>query len=149
MGKNHYHWQHKARRNKHAQLWLERTPRVPKPQMARVEVVAMNRLRPGVVVWGHIPFADGDGEKTRPAVVITTSGSDVELLPVTTKPGWYRTNGHHIEIRNGIAAGLDRNSSVRLRPVVVDRLEVLNVVGQLTTSDLAAVLARLDRVTAS
>jgi len=116
---------------------------VPKPRMALVEVVAMNRLRPGVVVWAHVPYVDGEGEKTRPAIVVSTRGRDVQILPVTTKPSYGPARTEYVAIGDCVAAGLDRSSSVRFRPITVDRLEVVMVVGELAPTDRHAVLGQL------
>ena len=106
--------------------------------MSVVRPVPLTRLTPGTVVWAHVPYADGTGEKSRPAVVVTTRGRDIELLPATTsslrhgQPGFVSLTDLH-------AAGLERRSSVRLESVTVDRIEIINITGQVAPLDAARI----------
>ena len=102
--------------------------------MSVVRPVPLNQLHPGTVVWAHVPFADGSGEKSRPAVVRSTKGRNIELLPATTSP---RRLDHpaYRPIEDLEAAGLTRKSSVRPEPVWVDRIELINITGHLGAGD--------------
>lgn len=86
-------------------------------------------------MWAHVPFADDDGEKTRPAVVVGLRGRDVTLLPATTSTTRRRFGSRYVEIDDLAAAGLNRPTGIRTTPVVVDVIEILNIVGSLAPSD--------------
>lgn len=131
--------QHGQRRNKRRDRWNKPTTARPTPHLAIVEHIAMSRLSTGVVVWAHVPFAESDGEKTRPAVVVGRHGRNIELLPISTSPARFRFNGTHHELTDLDSAGLDRASGVRMASVTVDRIEVIQVVGELGPDDRAAI----------
>lgn len=104
--------------------------------MSIVRPVPLTRLTPGTVVWAHVPFSDGTGEKSRPAVVVATRGRNIELLPATTSPT-RRSQAGFVPLADLGAAGLERDSSVRLDPVTVDRIEIISITGQLACLDAA------------
>jgi hypothetical protein len=148
--KDRYHTRHVnsgPRRNKRRERWAKPSTDRRLPNLAVVEAVPMNRLHRGVVVWAHIPFQYDDGEKTRPAVVIGVSGRTVELLPVTTTQSRFGRPHLYVEVQDLDPAGLLRASGVHLRPVAVDRIELVHIVGELSEADLASVDARLPVLT--
>jgi len=99
----------------------------------------MNRLRPGVVVWAHVTFADGTGEKTRPAVVVGTRGREVVVHPVTSSSRRHGFPQRYVELEDLAAAGVTRPCAVSVIEVVIDRIEVISVVGALSDVDGSAV----------
>jgi hypothetical protein len=107
--------------------------------VARLRIVARNRLRPGTVVWVHVPFEDAEGDKIRPAVVLGCRGRDVVLLPCTTSVTRHQRPGY-VEIKHWQAAGLPRPTGVRRASLTVDYLEIVNIAGDLADEDAAAVL---------
>ena len=42
------------------------------PSLSRVQRIPRAQLIPGTVVWAHVPYDDGTGEKLRPAVVVAS-----------------------------------------------------------------------------
>ena len=56
------------RRNKRREKWNKPSQHTTTPSLATVELVSTRSLQRGVVVWAHIPFAEGNGEKTRPEI---------------------------------------------------------------------------------
>ena len=114
-----------------------------KPNLSVVKMVPRNRLMPGTVVWAHVPFDDVEDSKTRPAVVVAVRGRDVELLPVTSSESRYRYPHAYFEIDDPSTVGLDRRCAIRRRPVVVDRIDLLGVVGELDDELADLVLADL------
>ena len=124
------------RRRRRERSWPE-PEGPPRPCLLRVEPVARTALVRGAVVWAHVPFADGHGTswKTRPAVVVDASGREVTLLPLTSSL-MSRGRPGVIEIRHWVEAGLTRPCSLVRRPVTLDRIDILNVVGQLHEDDL-------------
>lgn len=99
---------------------------------------AMAAVQPGVIVMACVPYDEGVGSKTRPAIVVRTLGRTVELLPVTSSP---RRAGYDvIELVDWEGAGLSRPSGVRRSPIVVDRVyDVVCVLGRLADADWRAV----------
>ena len=85
---------------------------------------------------GHIPFADGTGEKARPAVVRSTNGREIELLPATTSTARFNAPGYS-QIIDLDTAGLHRRTTVRHRTVTVDRIEIINITGRVAAHDAA------------
>lgn len=104
--------------------------------MSVVRPVPLNRLLPGTVVWAHVPFADGTGEKARPAIVRSTNGREIELLPATTSAARFGAHGY-CQILDLDSAGLDRRSTVRCEAVTVDRIEIISITGHLAAHDAA------------
>src|SRR5436309_3562480 len=56
-------------------------PFTPRRNIPYDKPVAKSRLRPGVVVWAHVPYVEQEGWKTRPAVVVSVDGRNVSLFP--------------------------------------------------------------------
>ena len=110
--------------------------------------VALNRLRLGAVVWAHIPFAERAGEKIRPAVVLSASTHQVSVLPMTTSMRRFRIPELYVEVKDLGAAGLTRSTGIGSYPVVVDRIEVVDLVGTLAAPDLERMLAASTAVAA-
>lgn len=105
------------------------------PNFSIVRVIPRTRLRPGVVVWAHVPFAECDEYKTRPAVVLHCDGRDVTLLPCTSAASRHRRPDRYIELKHPDAAGLNRATAVGLKPFIVDVLDLLDVIGELSAAD--------------
>jgi hypothetical protein len=97
-------------------------------------------LRPGTVVWAEIPFADGSGTKTRPAVVIERARRYVVVRPVTSAPKRARYARTQTELSGWKSAGLSRPSAVQSRLVELDRSAVGDVVGVLAGADRTAII---------
>ena len=105
------------------------------PNWAKVEPVPRNRLVPGTVVWAHIGFRDGTGEKARPAVVLEVRSREVVLLPGTTSDKRHRLRDH-VEVLNLDEAGLGRPTGISTIPVVVDRrIDLTSISGELSETD--------------
>ena len=99
--------------------------------------VPRTALVPGAVVWAHVPYDDGDGTawKTRPAVVVDAAGRDVTLFPLTSSLLGRRRPGV-VEVTHWAEAGLSRPCVVVRRAVILDRIDILNLVGHLHEDDL-------------
>lgn len=130
------------RQNMGVRRWRVAPPSTPRPgpDLSVVRPIAKTRLRPGVVVWAHVPFEDADGEKARPAVVRSVAGRDVTVLPGSSALSRYRFPGRYVELTDLDAAGLARPTGIRRRAVTVDIVEIIDVVGALGRLDAAAVL---------
>ncbi len=111
----------------------------PTIDLISVVPVPMNRLVSGTVVWAHVEFRDGTGEKTRPVVVVAVDGRRVTVLPCTTSPRRRRLRGH-VELVDLRDAGLTRATGVARNPVTIDRIELLGICGSLSERDRAEVL---------
>jgi hypothetical protein len=107
--------------------------------VTRLRIVARNRLRPGTVVWVHVPFEDAEDDKIRPAVVLSCRGRDVVLLPCTTSVRRHQRPGY-VEIKHWQAAGRPRPTGVRRASLTVDYLEIVNIAGDLADEDAASVM---------
>ncbi len=114
--------------------------RVQAPRLSVVKSVPRSRLTAGVVVWAHVPFRDGSGEKARPAVVVATSSHDVVILPVTTSPNRHRHPNQYVELHDLDRAGILHPSAVALTPVTVRRIDLVNITGELSAADAERVL---------
>jgi hypothetical protein len=100
-----------------------------------VSPIALRRLRPGVVVWAHIPFQEVDGWKLRPAVVVRAEARTVLLRPVTGAASRFGRHDH-VELEDLDTAGLAHPCAVRLgRDVEVDRTDVVTLAGRLSLID--------------
>lgn len=110
--------------------------------------VALNRLRLGAVVWAHIPFAEQAGEKIRPAVVLSASTHQVSVLPMTTSLWRLQFPHHYVEVKDLGTAGLTRSTGIGRSPIVVARIEVVDLVGTLAAPDLERMLAASTAVAA-
>ena len=111
----------------------------PFPKLATVQPVPRNQLRPGTVVWAHIPFAESDEEKTRPAIVRSISGRSVTVHPVTTSATRRRYPGRYVELTGLTGTGLhDRPASASApSPSTPSRI---NIAGHLSDIDHDRVL---------
>lgn len=118
-------------------------PTAAPPSLTVVRPPAARSLTPGTVVWAHVPFAGGGGEKTRPAVVARRVGRDVVLLPATSSERRFAQPYCHVEVMDLHSSGLSRPTGIRLLPVTVDRLEVVWVAGRLGPVDERRVLPRV------
>lgn len=105
-------------------------------RLTAVRPVAKNGLRPGVVVWAHVPFAGGNGT-LRPAVVTTRHGRTVVVQPITARPYRLTQPGYRPLLR-WEEAGLVRRSAVRLLAVPIALADVVSIVGALQAEDLCA-----------
>jgi hypothetical protein len=110
------------------------------PNLSAVRPVAKTQLRPGVVVWAHIPFVEVDTEKTRPAIVKATVGRQVTLLPATSAASRHRFPSQYVELRELRPAGLSRPTGVQRREVTIDLIEIVDIVGTLSDDDLSTLL---------
>lgn len=103
-----------------------------------LRAVAAARLTRGDVVMARVDFDDGEGWKTRPAVVMAVDRRDLLLRPITSSARRFTHLG--VEILDLAPAGLTKASGVQARTVVVDRkVDVVAVLGQLSADDLAEV----------
>ena len=103
------------------------------------KAIPARQLKPGVVAYAQVPFADGTGWKSRPAVVVSVQGREVVVRPITTRREWKIRSALSVPLRDWEKAGLSRPSEVAPLSVVLDRMEVTGIVGRLTDADLAAV----------
>jgi hypothetical protein len=133
------HNRHSRSRNKRREQWNKPAPTAQPARLAIVQPVALNRLQPGVVVWAHIPFAECDEEKTRPAVVVARNGRNIDLLPISTSPARFRWVRGSVEVTELEAAGLTRACGIQQRKVTIDSIEIINIIGQLAEPDHLAV----------
>lgn len=99
-----------------------------------MEPIPRNRLVPGTVVWAHIDFRDGTGEKARPAVVVDVRGTEVVVLPGTTSVRRHALRDH-VEVRDLDDAGLRRPTGISTMPVSVDRIDLTAISGSLSPHD--------------
>ncbi len=96
--------------------------------------IPRNALHAGVVVYAPIPFDDGTGSKTRPSVVLSSTQHDVTVLPLTTSKrdlahlGW-------ISLVDWAAANLSQPCRAKPLPVVIERRELIAVIGALSDRD--------------
>jgi hypothetical protein len=100
-----------------------------------VKPVPLNRLTTGTVVWAHIPFADGTGQKSRPAVVAKTKGRDITVLPGTTSNKRFRFETGYQEVGDLESAGLHRPTGINRIAITVDRSEIISICGRLAEED--------------
>ena len=117
-----------------------RVRQVRTPRLTVVKPVPKNRLTPGAVVWAHVPFEDGKGEKTRPAVVVSASSREVVVLPTTTSAKRHRFPASYVELCDLESAGISRPSGVSSRTVTLDRIELVDIVGYLSDEDFDRVM---------
>jgi hypothetical protein len=103
--------------------------------LSLVKRVPKTQLLPGTIVWAHVPYADGTGEKARPALIIGTRGRDIELLPGTTSDRRFALRTGYVEIQDLDCAGLHRKTGINLNPVIVDQIEIISISGSLGSED--------------
>jgi len=114
-----------------------------RPNLARVAPISRRALGTGTVVWAHVPYESGDGEKSRPAIVLEVRGRDVVFAPATTSARAADYPHQYVEIHDPTSAGLDRRTWVKNRVVVLDLIEIVSVSGTLSELDLARVLRKV------
>ena len=115
------------------------TPQTATSRFRPLESPSRRLLRPGAVVFAHVPFDENDqAYKSRPALVVALRGDDlVEVRPITGSRN-YQVNA--TPITDWAAAGLKKPSVVRAKSITLDRrLELTGYLGQLSERDLAAV----------
>lgn len=125
-----------------AHRWEQAPPRVP--NLTVVRPVPANQLTLGAVVWAHIPYQDCDSYKTRPAVVIATDRRSVVLLPGSTTQRRLQLPHRYQELSDLTSAGLSRPTGIRLQPIIVDRLDLVDLCGDLSDDDIEALTGRVD-----
>lgn len=104
-----------------------------------LQAPSLEQLQPGTVVLAQIPYADGTGWKTRPAVVISAETDRVQVLPATTVR---RDQYSCVQLHEWADAGLTRPTYVQERSVEVERkTEITSVRGRLSDRDWLAVEA--------
>jgi hypothetical protein len=108
--------------------------------LTTVHPVARRLLLPGTVVFAHVPYAETDDEKGRPAVVKVTVGREVTILPGSSALSRRRFPALYVELRDLDTAGLWRPTGVRLREVTVDRIEIVHILGRLSDFDMTRLL---------
>jgi hypothetical protein len=121
--------------------------------MRSLRPVPWTALKRGVVVDAFVPFEDGTGYKRRPAVVLrihygpASYGRRICLIPVTSRVSkvtgrpWLGT----VISRPGSAGLRPEPSAMLWRPVVVERIDFLGVVGALAEADLSVLDSWLGR----
>lgn len=92
------------------------------------------------MVRAHVDFADGTGWKTRPVVVVRADAFDLEVLPATTSRRG-RVLRDHVEVVDLTAAGLLLPTAVCRRPIVIERRDIVEVVGALGHADSQEILS--------
>lgn len=102
--------------------------------MARVERVALRRIRTGVIVLADVPYRESDGRrpgerKLRPALVVRQAGRNVTVLPITTKRGPRCLT----RMPDGL---LSRPSYLQARIVELDRIAIIEVIAELDDHQL-------------
>lgn len=127
--------------------WEQAPARVP--NLTVVRPVPANQLKLGAVVWAHVPYQDCDSYKTRPAVVIAADRHSVVLLPCSTSQRRLRLPERYEELDDLASAGLSRPTGIRLQPAVVDRLDLVDLCGELSGHDIEALTARVDLASAA
>lgn len=110
-------------------------PAATPPNLATVEPVPLGRLTLGTVVWAHVDFVDEPLYKSRPVVVQARRGRTITVLPATTSECRHGLRDH-VEILDLNAAGLHRPTGVRIRPITIDRIELISICGELSDDDL-------------
>ena len=110
-------------------------------EVMHVSQVALRFLKPGTVALAAVPFAERDGHKIRPVVVLRVERDTVIVLSCSTSRSRHGHPAHWREICDLEAAGLSRATGVRRRDVRLDRAAVVAVRGMLSDVDRAAVLA--------
>ncbi len=123
-------------RRRHVGSWATKPSAAATLVQARP--IARNSLYEGVVVYAPIAFDDGVGSKTRPCVVLNCTQHEVTVLPLTTskrdlaRAGW-------IPLVDWVAANLSRPCRAKSIPVVIERRELIVVIGELSDRDRRAI----------
>ena len=131
----------RRRRDIGVRRWRQTAPSTLSPCRQTKRLGWSRRLRPGAVVWAHVPYEESAQYKTRPAVVITHAGRTATLLPLSSTASRFRYPDRFTEITDTFSAGLLRRCAVRHRPVTLGVIDIVSVAGQLTRRDWAAVLS--------
>jgi len=121
------------------------TKLVKQPSLTTVKPIPRNRLNPGVIVWGHIPFNDGTGEKSRPSVVVEASAHEVVLMPCTTSAKRLEHPTKYVEVEDLNTAGMVKPSAVALRLVTIPRIDLISITGELSDADTERLIDALGR----
>lgn len=125
-----------------ADRWPQAPARVP--NLTVVRPVPATKLVLGAVVWAHVPYTDREGYKTRPAVVAAADRHSAVLLPGSTSGTRLRLPERYQELTDLADAGLSRPTGIRLQPTVVERLDLVDLCGDLSDDDVEALLSRVD-----
>lgn len=107
----------------------------PIPNLATVRPIPRNQLQTGTVIWAHIPYAEIDDEKTRPAIVHSVNGRSVTVHPATTSVTRRRYPNRYVELIDLTGTGLRRATGVQVRPMTIDAIEIINIAGHLSDTD--------------
>jgi hypothetical protein len=122
----------RQRRREHD--WLCRT-RKKDHALLGAPKVPLKRLTPGTVVWAHVPYEHGDGEKLRPAVVVERQGRQVRIRRLSSSASRFRYD-FYVDLEDLPSAGLDRPCGIDLRStMVVDLIELVDISGALSDAD--------------
>ncbi len=108
--------------------------------LTTVARVPKSSLSPGNVVWAHVPYDEGDREKTRPAVVASVEGRTISLLPITSASRRTAFAKRYAEIFDFAHAGLTRPCAVALKIKEVDLIDIVAVAGRLSDIDRRRIL---------
>jgi mRNA-degrading endonuclease toxin of MazEF toxin-antitoxin module len=101
----------------------------------------------GDVVAVEFPFADWQGQKRRPGLVLAADASDVLLARLTTHPPRGTTD---VALTRWTEVGLPKPSTVRLTKLAaVDRRLIHHRIGRLHVDDADAILRAWQTLTAS
>lgn len=126
------HDRHAPRRSETGGASIGTSLRAIRPPSARA-------IGPGAVLLARVPYADGPGEKLRPAVVLSVAGDALTAAPLSSAA----TRSEHgaVEVAEWEAAGLTRPcGAYAWRPVSLDRRrDLLELVGWLSPRDWAAI----------
>jgi hypothetical protein len=115
---------------------------VPGTSHKAIKPPALSSLEAGTVVLAHVPFAERDDWKTRPAVILTVGDRAVVVQPVTSS--WTRGAFGCLELADWSDAGLSRPCALMRRSVNLDRrLDLISVIGHLSARDWESVVAWL------
>lgn len=89
----------------------------------------------GAVVVADVPFDDGVGGKTRPAVVIAVSDDEVVVRPCYSEGGMQSRRWQSHQVRDLAAAGATKQSWIEPDARTIPRHDVGEVVGRLADDD--------------
>ena len=90
------------------------------------------------VVLLPIPFTDLTSRKVRPAIVVGRSGSDLFLVPVSS-----RLANTDFQLKDWRAAGLNVACGVKAQIATVEERLILKIVGKLTDADRGVLDSKL------
>lgn len=112
-------------------------------ELRDVRPVPKNSLRPGVLVWAHVPYEGEAFGKLRPAMVVRrVDRHTVVVHPITSKlfGGSARRS---VPIVEWAAAGLERASLVCRREVALPLVDLTSIIGELLPLDRETALRAL------